>query len=169
MKSFFLLFSSFTTFLHLYAIWLLDPCSTTLTIKASFLQCRSHLHCMLLVVVWDFFIFQWLSNLDASLCYSLDIYVSNWSFFVSYGSVITYLMTFVLIFDHRDSSSRITDMTPDERREQQKQEEALHASSLRVPRRHVYSLSNAAVSGFINWVFLPEGLMYFTFLECKTH
>ncbi|KAM7522634.1 hypothetical protein LguiA_012536 [Lonicera macranthoides] len=58
-----------------------------------------------------------------------------------------------------DSSSSITDMTPDERREQQKQEEALHASSLRVPRRHVYSLSNATVAGFINRVFLPDGLM----------
>lgn len=28
-------------------------------------------------------------------------------------------------------------MTPEERREQQKKEEALHVSSLRVPRRHV--------------------------------
>ncbi|XP_002513727.2 GTPase LSG1-1 [Ricinus communis] len=33
------------------------------------------------------------------------------------------------------SSSGISDMTPKERREQQKKEEALHASSLRVPRR----------------------------------
>ncbi|KAL6966727.1 GTPase LSG1-2 [Sarracenia purpurea var. burkii] len=34
-----------------------------------------------------------------------------------------------------DSSSSISDMTPEERREQQKKEEALHISSLRVPRR----------------------------------
>ncbi|XP_057480874.1 GTPase LSG1-2-like [Actinidia eriantha] len=34
-----------------------------------------------------------------------------------------------------DSSSSISDMTPEERRKQQKKEEALHASSLRVPRR----------------------------------
>ncbi|XP_017621681.2 GTPase LSG1-2 [Gossypium arboreum] len=34
-----------------------------------------------------------------------------------------------------DVSSSISDMTPEERREQQKKEEALHASSLRVPRR----------------------------------
>lgn len=34
-----------------------------------------------------------------------------------------------------DSSSSISYMTPEERREQQKKEEALHASSLRVPRR----------------------------------
>ncbi|XP_059626087.1 GTPase LSG1-2 [Cornus florida] len=34
-----------------------------------------------------------------------------------------------------DSSSSISNMTPEERREQQKKEEALHASSLRVPRR----------------------------------
>ena len=34
-------------------------------------------------------------------------------------------------------NSRTSDMTPEERREQQKKEEALHASSLQVPRRHV--------------------------------
>ncbi|KAJ7981247.1 GTPase LSG1-2 [Quillaja saponaria] len=34
-----------------------------------------------------------------------------------------------------DGSSRTSDMTPEERREQQKREEALHASSLQVPRR----------------------------------
>ncbi|KAE8727192.1 GTPase LSG1-2 [Hibiscus syriacus] len=36
-----------------------------------------------------------------------------------------------------DARSSISEMTPEERREQQKKEEALHASSLRVPRRHV--------------------------------
>lgn len=34
-----------------------------------------------------------------------------------------------------DSSTSTSDMTPEERREQQKKEEALHASSLRIPRR----------------------------------
>ncbi|KAL8483463.1 hypothetical protein ACS0TY_026230 [Phlomoides rotata] len=34
-----------------------------------------------------------------------------------------------------DSASRNNEMTPEERREQQKKEEALHASSLRIPRR----------------------------------
>ncbi|KAK8683306.1 hypothetical protein V6N13_039370 [Hibiscus sabdariffa] len=42
-----------------------------------------------------------------------------------------------------DSSSGISGMTPEERREQQKKEEALHASSLRVPRRPPW---NAAMS-----------------------
>lgn len=36
----------------------------------------------------------------------------------------------------RDSASSTIDMTPEERREQQKKEEALHASSLRIPRRY---------------------------------
>ncbi|KAE8705776.1 GTPase LSG1-2 [Hibiscus syriacus] len=42
-----------------------------------------------------------------------------------------------------DASSSISDMTPEERREQQKKEEALHANSLRVPRRPPW---NAAMS-----------------------
>ncbi|XP_039014253.1 GTPase LSG1-2-like [Hibiscus syriacus] len=42
-----------------------------------------------------------------------------------------------------DASSSISEMTPEERREQQKKEEALHASSLRVPRRPPW---NAAMS-----------------------
>lgn len=37
-----------------------------------------------------------------------------------------------------DGSSSTTGVTPEERREQQKMEEALHASSLRVPRRFVF-------------------------------
>lgn len=45
----------------------------------------------------------------------------------------------VCVWGSRDSSSSIGEMTPEEWREQQKQEEALHASSLRVPRRHVLS------------------------------
>lgn len=40
-----------------------------------------------------------------------------------------------LLVDPGESSSGVSDMTPTERREQQKKEEALHASSLRVPRR----------------------------------
>ncbi|KAL0418370.1 UNVERIFIED_CONTAM: GTPase LSG1-2 [Sesamum radiatum] len=36
-----------------------------------------------------------------------------------------------------DTASSASEMTPEERREQQKKEEALHASSLRIPRRHV--------------------------------
>lgn len=40
-----------------------------------------------------------------------------------------------LLIDPGESSSDISDMTPSERREQQKKEEILHASSLRVPRR----------------------------------
>lgn len=159
----------------LYAIWLLDPCCTTNSIKASFLQFCSVIYVAPVCIVC----FWWLCGISSSfnghqilmhLSVILLLPVSNCqSFFVSYASAVTYLMTFVLIFDHRDSSSSITDMTPDERREQQKQEEALHASSLRVPRRHVYSLNIATVAGFINRVFLPDGLMYFTFLECKTH
>ncbi|KAK8596052.1 hypothetical protein V6N13_000713 [Hibiscus sabdariffa] len=42
-----------------------------------------------------------------------------------------------------DASSSISDLTPEERREQQKKEEALHVSSLRVPRRPPW---NAAMS-----------------------
>lgn len=40
-----------------------------------------------------------------------------------------------LLVDPGATSSGVTDMTPEERREHQKKEEALHASSLRVPRR----------------------------------
>ncbi|KAL0370236.1 UNVERIFIED_CONTAM: GTPase LSG1-2 [Sesamum angustifolium] len=36
-----------------------------------------------------------------------------------------------------DTASSASEMTPEERREQQKKEEALHASSLRIPRRHM--------------------------------
>ncbi|XP_057955026.1 GTPase LSG1-2 [Malania oleifera] len=39
-----------------------------------------------------------------------------------------------------DTSSSTSDLTPEERREQQKKEEALHASSLRVPRRPPWSV-----------------------------
>lgn len=47
------------------------------------------------------------------------------------------------LFASRDGSSSTSEMTPEERREQQKIEEALHASSLRVPRRFVFfSLPN---------------------------
>lgn len=39
---------------------------------------------------------------------------------------------------NRDPSSSINDMTPEEKRDLQKREEALHASSLRVPRRQFF-------------------------------
>ena len=53
----------------------------------------------------------------------------------------------------RDSSSSTSEMTPEERREQQKKEEALHASSLRVPRRHVLFLSlELTVHGLLTWI-----------------
>lgn len=57
------------------------------------------------------------------------------------------------MFAIRDGSSSISEMTPAERREQQKIEEALHASSLRVPRRLVFlSLPNLCKFLFGNLV-----------------
>ena len=43
-----------------------------------------------------------------------------------------------MFFTSRDGSSSVSEMTLVERRDQQKIEEALHASSLRVPRRFVF-------------------------------
>lgn len=55
------------------------------------------------------------------------------------------LLLVSVLFASRDGSSSTSEMTPEERREQQKIEEALHASSLRVPRRFVFfSLPNYA-------------------------
>ena len=47
-------------------------------------------------------------------------------------------MCFLIMYvpSFRDSASSTIDMTPEERKEQQKREEALHASSLRIPRRY---------------------------------
>uniref|UniRef100_A0A2N9ED39 Uncharacterized protein n=1 Tax=Fagus sylvatica TaxID=28930 RepID=A0A2N9ED39_FAGSY len=45
-----------------------------------------------------------------------------------------------------DASASNSGMTPEERREQQKKEEAMHADSLRVPRRHVLPPWNAGMS-----------------------
>lgn len=50
----------------------------------------------------------------------------------------------------RDSASSTIDMTPEERREQQKKEEALHASSLRIPRRYdLFCYLNFGLLSFI--------------------
>nr|DAD48324.1 TPA_asm: hypothetical protein HUJ06_018261 [Nelumbo nucifera] len=48
-------------------------------------------------------------------------------------------LTFSSIFVIRDGSAEASGMTPEERREQRKKEEALHASSLRVPRRPLWN------------------------------
>lgn len=57
-----------------------------------------------------------------------------------------------------DSASSTNEMTPEERREQQKKEEALHASSLRIPRRppwnakmSVEELDNSEKQAFLEW------------------
>ncbi|XP_057782052.1 GTPase LSG1-1-like [Salvia miltiorrhiza] len=57
-----------------------------------------------------------------------------------------------------DSASSTIDMTPEERREQQKKEEALHASSLRIPRRppwnakmSVEELDDNEKRAFLEW------------------
>lgn len=49
--------------------------------------------------------------------------------------------TLRVLFD-RDSGSSTIGMTPEKRREEQRKEEALHASSLRVPRRCVFSVTS---------------------------
>ena len=43
----------------------------------------------------------------------------------------------MVVIGDRDTGSSASEMTPEERREMQRKEEALHASSLRIPRRYV--------------------------------
>lgn len=58
------------------------------------------------------------------------------------------------VYESRDPESGSNDMSPEEMRKQQKREEALHASSLRVPRRHavpliVFGVINSPLIGFV--------------------
>ena len=60
-------------------------------------------------------------------------------FFV-FTSVFCIMISMFGLFGDRDTKTEETSMTPEEWKEQQKEEEALHANSLRVPRRFLSTL-----------------------------
>lgn len=87
--------------------------------------------------LWTMF----LSSLGFNILLGFIFWGSSYSGSISHPKSVIFfsLKWFCISLDvDRDSTSNTIEMTPDQKKEQQEREQELHASSLRVPRRHVF-------------------------------